>query len=87
MELSTTASGRLTPHLDMEEELKFGQMAASTRDTGRPIKLMAEEGLSMLMVMSTTVNGKTIKLMDMANTLIPTVPLTRATGRKISNMV
>ena len=87
MELSTTASGRLTPHLDMEEELKFGQMAASTRDTGRPIKQMAEEGLSMLMVMSTTVNGKTIKLMDMANTLIPTVPLTRATGRKISNMV
>lgn len=87
MELSTTASGRLIPHLDMEEELKFGRMAASTRDTGRPIKLMAEEDLSMLMVMSTTVSGKTIKLMDMANTLILTAQLTRDTGRKISNMV
>ena len=67
MELSTTASGRLTPHLDMVEELKFGQMAASTRDTGRPIKQMAEEDSFMPMDISTMDSGKMIKLMDLAS--------------------
>ena len=81
-----TVSGKLTPRLDMEGELKYGQMAASTKDTGRPIKLMEEEGLSMPMVMSTTASGKTIKPMDMASILILTVPLTRGTGRKINSM-
>ena len=38
------ASGRSIPHLDTEGELKFGLMAASTRDTGRAIKQTEEEG-------------------------------------------
>ena len=38
------ASGRSIPHLDTDGELKFGLMAASTRDTGRATSNMEEEG-------------------------------------------
>jgi hypothetical protein len=62
-------------------------MALFMRDTGRTKKQTAMADLYMLTVMYTSANGKTIKLMDMAPTLIPMVQLMKDSGWKINNTV
>lgn len=49
----------------MEEELKSGQMALGTKESGRIIKLMVRESFITLMEMSLMGSGQTIKLMDL----------------------
>jgi len=44
MVLNTKASGICKPDIGTEEVIKYGAMAAYTKDTGRMIKPMGEAG-------------------------------------------
>ena len=54
----------------VEEEFSYGQMGLNTWGIGRKGRLQAMEGLYMLMVMSTKVNGKMTKQTVMENMYI-----------------
>jgi len=62
-------------------------MDLSTKDTGKWIKPMAEEDLSMLTETSMMATGRTIRLMDTDNTPILMVLSTKDIGLMISNTV
>lgn len=70
---------------EMAEVPKYGQMALSTKDTGRMTKPMAKEDLSMPMEMYMKVNGRMTRLMVMVSTCILTVLNMRDTGRRTNN--
>lgn len=53
---------------------------------GKGTKHTAKENSNMLIVISSTVNGKTTRQMDLAPTTIKTVQNTLATGKMMSNM-
>lgn len=51
--------------LDMDLELKFGQMAQSTKENGNSTKLTEKGNSGTQMAISTKVFGRKTKLMDM----------------------
>jgi len=69
----------------MDAATRYGATGQFMKGTGRMIKLMAVEGLFMLMVISMMDSGRTIKLMALASIPIQMVPSTKATGLMISN--
>ena len=54
----------------MDMEFKSGQTVLGTKVNGERIKLMEKGSFGMLMGMSLTENGRTIKQMDMESTLM-----------------
>ena len=66
---------------------KFGQMGPCTRVGGRTTKPMEKEDLFMLTVMSMMVNGLTTKHTALEFIAIWTELSTKATGKRINNMV
>lgn len=64
----------------MEEDIRYGLMAQSTKVIGKWIKPMVEEDLFMPTETSMMDIGRTIRPMDTDNILIPTVPNMKDTG-------
>ena len=86
MEHNTKVSGTLKQINVMEEDIRFGLMAASMRGTGKRIRPMAEVDSSMLMVISMTATGKMIRLMASDNILTLMALNTKGIGLMTSNM-
>ncbi len=85
MALVTRVNGAKPLGKEMVKASRPGQMAPSTKDTGRMIKPTAEVDSSTLTVTSTRASGRTTKHMARVLTSTPMVPNTRANGKKISN--
>jgi len=86
MEHNTKVSGTLKQINVMEEDIRFGPMAASMKDTGKRIRPMAEVDSFTLMVISMTGTGKMIRLTASDNILILMALNTRGIGLMTSNM-
>ena len=86
MEQSTLVSGmrRVTKR---DVAFKYGSMDPCMRATGRAIKQTEKVVSSMLMVISTTENGKMTKHTVLAPIITLTVPNTREIGSRTSNTV
>ena len=76
---------RKKPTKETVKVIKFGLMVLFTRDTGKMIKLTAEEDLSTLMVMFMKETGRMTKLTEKENIYTQTALNTKASGKKINN--
>lgn len=72
---------------DQEKEDKSGQMVPCTKVGGNRIRPTEREDLFMLMEMSMTATGLTIKHMGMVSIAISMEPSTKGGGKKINNTV
>jgi hypothetical protein len=82
MELYTEDTSRTV--LDMDQALKFGQMAPSMRESGDLTKLMETVNFGMQMAMFTKDSGRMTRLMVMVFTFMLMVQSMKATGKMIS---
>ena len=72
---------------DMDQELRYGLMVQSTKDSGALIKLTVEVNSGMQTEMFMKVSGKMIRQMAMELMCIKTVPSMKVIGRMTYKMV